>query len=67
MTDTDTDPTVGRAEAARILGWSLRTLDRRIPPGTPGRAPRYGTQRGGEIRISRELVEQYLPAPGGDR
>lgn len=65
MTETD-DTTVGRGEAAEILGWSLRTLDRRIPPGTPGRYPRYGSQRGGEIRIERKLLEQFMPAPGGD-
>lgn len=67
--DTTDTTTVSREEAAALLRCSVRTLDRIIPPGTPGRTTRrvIGVAGGRETRIRRSLVEQHLPAPGGDR
>lgn len=58
------ESTVTRAEAAAILGVSVRTVDRHIPPGTPGRTD-Y-TETPGKVRIARSLLATLLPAPGGD-
>lgn len=61
--------TLTREEAAALVGCSTRTIDRRIPPGTPGRTGpgRQGEVVGtAEVRISRKLVEALMPAPGGD-
>ncbi len=58
------EPTVTREEAARLLGVSVRTIDRWIPAGTPGRSG-Y-SDNPGPVRIARHLIEALLPAPGGD-
>lgn len=64
------DTTVSRHEAADMLGISLRTLDRIIPEGTPGRTrahPHYREARPNDpVRIERKLIEDRMPAPGGD-
>jgi len=67
MADTD-DTTVSRDEAAELLGCSTRTLDRHIPPGTPGRTviTAIGTPGGRQTRIERKLLARFMPAPGGD-
>ena len=59
--------TYTRTEAARKLGCSLRTLDRRIPPGTPGRTggTTPGTRLRPGVRIDKKLIEALLPTPGG--
>ena len=64
--DEQTDTTVSMEEAAQILGCSIRTLRRHLPPGTPGRYRRIGTP-GGQIRIERDLLKTLMPAPGGER
>ncbi len=56
--------TVTREEAAALLGCSVRTIDRRIPAGTPGRTDYKGTV--GKVQIERALVQRLMPAPGGD-
>jgi hypothetical protein len=63
-----TNDTVSREEAAALLNCSVRTLDRHIPPGTPGRTtvPGVGLPGGRQTRIRRSLVEALMPAPGGD-
>jgi transposase len=71
--DELTDTTVSRQEAARILGVSLRTLDRWIPEGTAGRFKRPHPGRAGrppapndEVRIERSLLTALTTAPGGN-
>ncbi len=56
--------TVTREEAAALLGVSVRTIDRYIPPGTPGRTDYRNVP--GKVRIERSLLAKFLPAPGGD-
>ena len=56
--------TVTREEAAKLLGVSVRTVDRYIPAGTPGRTDYRETP--GKVQIAIGLVEALLPAPGGD-
>lgn len=57
--------TVSRERAAEMLGVSVRTVDRHIPAGTPGRyAYKDFPGRGTEIELA--LVEALLPTPGGD-
>lgn len=55
---------VTREEAARLLGISLRTLDRWIPAGSEGRTDYRETP--GKVRIKRSRVQALMPAPGGD-
>jgi len=64
MDSTDERSTVTREEAAALLGVSVRTIDRHIPAGTPGRTSYRRTP--GKVRIDRALVERLMPAPGGD-
>lgn len=68
--DEPTDTTVSRQEAAAELQISLRTLDRLIPEGTPGRFKRTPPYRdpapNDEVRIERRLLVGRTPAPGGD-
>lgn len=64
MNSESPPPTVTREEAAALLGVSVRTIDRWIPAGTPGR-PGYSAAPG-PVRIERSLIEALMPAPGGD-
>jgi hypothetical protein len=43
---------------------SRKTVDRRIPPGTPGRRL-TGAPGVPEVRIAARLVKALLPTPGG--
>lgn len=66
--DEPTDDTLSKVEAARRLGCSVRTLERRTADMTPeqGRIERGGLQRPAEIRYTRALITSLMPAPGGD-
>lgn len=57
--------TVSRERAAEMLGVSVRTVDRHIPAGTPGRYA-YKDHPGQSTQIEIELVKALMPAPGGD-
>lgn len=59
-----TPRTVTREEAAALLRVSVRTVDRHIPAGTPGRTDYRETP--GKVQIAIHLVEALMPAPGGD-
>jgi hypothetical protein len=67
MDTPEKDTRVTRDEAARLTGYSLRTIDRLIPPGTAGRTEaRPSPTKPHGVLIERALVEALLPAPGGD-
>lgn len=57
---------MSKAEAASALQCSVRTLERRFPPGTAGRVDVGGIERPAEVRYERKVIVGMIPTPGGD-